>query len=115
MSAIFTNSVWQFRFVITDPATGNPYALTGKTLEMHIRAVPGGPKLIGCTITNGKLAISGTSSNQLDVSLSQTDTLLLSPGYVVFDVLQTNYNSTQPLRLFGGRIPVRAGVTIAGG
>lgn len=115
MSSIFTNSVWQFRFTLTDPATNTPYSLAGKTLEMHFKAVPGGPKLIGATTANGKLIVSGTSSNQLDVSLLETDTALLSAGVVRFDVLWTNYNGSKPLRLFGGRIPVKTGITISGG
>ncbi len=115
MSAIYTNSVWAYRFTLTDPVTGGPYNLSGKSLEMHFKVAPGMPKLLGATTSNGKLTINGNSSNLLDVTLWETDTAPLPPGSIHFDVLWTNYAVNRPIRLFGGRILVREGVTISGG
>ena len=69
----------------SDKATGSPINITGRTYRAQIRRSPADATILAtwtCAITSG-------AAGKLTLTLSDTTTATLSPGYAVWDLEET--------------------------
>jgi len=85
----------------SDETTGDPVNITGRTYRAQIRSTPGDSTILAswtCTVTNG-------AAGKLTLTLADTITATLSPGFAVWDLEETTGAGLVSTPL-GGRVTI---------
>ena len=92
--------------VVVDDSDGTLANLTGYTVAGQIRKT-----YTSSTAVNFVCIVSGASTGEITISLSNTVTAAMKPGRYVYDVEITKTSTGYKTRVIEGQVTVNAGVT----